>query len=82
MQLALVVAEFAHDLLTDFDAEDVLRRLCSRLPDVLPVDGAGVSVVERDAPRFAHASTADLAEVERAQARTGCWTCTPGARSS
>ena len=75
VELARVLADFAQDLLEDFDVDLVLRRLCERLPGVLPVDGAGVSLVEQDALRFARASSAELAEAERAQTRFGEGPC-------
>ena len=75
MELAQVLADFAGDLLTDFNVEVVLRRLCERLPRVLPIDGAGVSLLDHDQLRFAQASTSELAEAERTQQRLGQGPC-------
>jgi diguanylate cyclase (GGDEF)-like protein len=69
VELAQVLADFAHDLLGDFNVELVLRNLCERLPALLPIDGAGVSLLEQDELCFARATSEDLAAAERAQAR-------------
>jgi hypothetical protein len=47
VELAVVLADFAQDLLVDFNVEQVLRHLCERLPALLPIDGAGVSCWSR-----------------------------------
>ncbi len=75
VELAEVLVDFAHDLLVDFDVELVLRNLCERLPAVLPIDGAGVSLLVRDELRFAQATSEDLAVAERAQSRVGEGPC-------
>ncbi|WP_432549519.1 putative bifunctional diguanylate cyclase/phosphodiesterase [Kineococcus esterisolvens] len=79
VELADVLADFTQDLLADFNVELVLRNLCERLPAVLPIDGAGVSLVEREQEqeqlRFAQATSEDLAVAERSQSQVGEGPC-------
>ncbi len=74
-ELAEVLADFTQDLLADFNVDLVLRNLCQRLPAVLPIDGAGVTLLEQGELRFAQATSEDLAVAERAQSHLGEGPC-------
>ncbi|PPK90886.1 diguanylate cyclase (GGDEF)-like protein [Kineococcus xinjiangensis] len=69
------MAGLAEELLTGFNVEQVLRRLCERLPRVLPVDGAAVSLLHEDRLLYAEATTVEFAMAERAQADLGEGPC-------
>ena len=41
-QLADILSEFAHTMLTDFPIQRILDHLVQRIVEMMPVDGAGV----------------------------------------
>ncbi len=60
-RLSVVLSEFARTLLTDFSIESILDHLVLRIVEVLPVSGAGVTLISPGAsPRYVAASD-DLA---------------------
>lgn len=75
-QVSEVLSEFARTMLTDFPIQEILDRLVLRIVDVLPVSGAGVTLIAPGAgPRYAAASN-DLAMVfEQMQADLGEGPC-------
>ncbi len=46
-QLSEVLSEFARTVVTDYSVPEVLGRLVQRVVDVMPVDGAGVTLISR-----------------------------------
>ena len=48
VELAAVLADFAHTMLGDFRLQTILDRLVERVVDVLPVSGAGVTLIGGD----------------------------------
>jgi diguanylate cyclase (GGDEF)-like protein len=56
-QLSRVLSEFARTMLTDFPIQKILDRLVDRIVEVLPISGAGVSLISPDTdPRYVAAS--------------------------
>ena len=43
-QLADILSEFARTMLTDFPIQKILNHLVERIVQVMPVDGAGVTL--------------------------------------
>ena len=83
--LVATLSQLARLLLTDFDIDDVLGRLCEAVTDLLPVDGAGVTQVEAGAMRVMRCTNAVVATLEGMQAslREGpCTTVIEGAGAS
>ena len=74
-RLSAVLAEFAQVLLTDYEVADILDRLCSRVPEVLPVSGAGVVLINRGELLLAHASSHQVGRVEEMQDAMGEGPC-------
>ncbi|WP_345713186.1 GGDEF domain-containing protein [Kineococcus glutinatus] len=70
-QLTSVLAEFAHTLVTDYPVHAILEHLVQRVPEVLPVTGAGVVLAEGATLQFAAASDDALLRVEGLQRRCG-----------
>ena len=67
-RLSEVLSEFARTMVTDFPIQRILDRLVERIVDILPVSGAGVSLIEPDtAPRYVAASDDDALMFERLQ---------------
>ena len=67
-RLSEVLSEFARTMVTDFPIQRILDRLVERIVDILPVSGAGVSLIEPDtAPRYVAASDEDALLFERLQ---------------
>lgn len=68
-RLSEVLSEFARTMVTDFPIQGILDRLVERIVDILPVSGAGVTLIEPDsAPRYVAASDDDALQFERLQA--------------
>jgi hypothetical protein len=45
-ELSSVLSEFARTMLTDFPIQSILDHLVQRIVDVLPITGAGVTLIE------------------------------------
>jgi diguanylate cyclase (GGDEF)-like protein len=66
--LSYVLREFAHTLVTDFPIQAILDHLVERIVDVLPITGAGVTVIAPGAdPRYVAASDAAAMRFEALQ---------------
>lgn len=67
-RLSEVLSEFARTMVTDFPIQRILDRLVERIVDILPVSGAGVTLIEPgSAPRYVAASDDDALLFERLQ---------------
>lgn len=56
-QLSVVLSEFARNLSTDFPIQGILDHLVERIVDMLPITGAGVTLIEPGVkPRYVAAS--------------------------
>lgn len=65
-ELSDVLSEFARTMLTDFPIQAILDHLVSRMVDVLPISGAGVSLIspDRRASQLAASSASTMRYVE------------------
>ncbi|WP_165372759.1 putative bifunctional diguanylate cyclase/phosphodiesterase [Pengzhenrongella frigida] len=74
--LSLVLSEFARTLLTDFPVQEILQHLVERIVEVLPVTGAGVTLVGPGlTQRYIAASNQAAPEVEQLQSDLGEGPC-------
>jgi diguanylate cyclase (GGDEF)-like protein len=74
--LSDVLSEFARTMVTDFPIQQILDHLVRRIVDVLPITGAGVTLIAPDlAPRFVAASNDDALRFERLQTDLGEGPC-------
>jgi diguanylate cyclase (GGDEF)-like protein len=72
LQLSDVLSEFARTMVTDFPIQGILDRLVERIIEVLPVSGAGVTVISVGArPHDVAASDATAMQFEKLQAELG-----------
>lgn len=56
-QLSEVLSEFARTMLTDFPIQGILDRLVRRTVEIMPITGAGVTLIsEKSRPRYVAAS--------------------------
>ncbi len=66
--LSSVLSEFARTMLTDFPIQGILDHLVQRIVDVLPVTGAGVTLISPDTyPQYVAASDEAALRFERLQ---------------
>ena len=66
--LSAVLIEFAQTMVTDFSIQDILDGFVHRIPDVLPVTGAGVTLMTADmVPDYVAASDGTALAYERLQ---------------
>ncbi|RYV52859.1 putative bifunctional diguanylate cyclase/phosphodiesterase [Pengzhenrongella frigida] len=74
--LSSVLSEFARVMLTDFPIQKILDHLVERIVDVLPVTGAGVTLIAPGlSPRYIAASDATAMRFERVQTDLGQGPC-------
>ncbi len=74
--LADVLSEFARTMLTDFPIQRIVERLVGRIVEVMPVSGAGVTLISPDGgPRYIAASDGKAMEFERLQSELGEGPC-------
>jgi GAF domain-containing protein len=67
-RLAQVLADFARNLVAEYQVEEILDQLCKHVPDILPVTGCGVMLEDDDgAQRFVAASDDVVRHIERLQ---------------
>jgi diguanylate cyclase (GGDEF)-like protein len=67
-EFASVLSEFARTMLTDFPIQSILEHLVQRIVGVLPITGAGVTLIEPPfRPRYIAASDALAMEFEELQ---------------
>ena len=75
-KLAAVLAEFARDLLTEFPIQAILDHLVDRIVGVLPITGAGVTLIaDGVAPHYISASNDDAPGYEQLQSEIGEGPC-------
>ncbi|RYV50945.1 putative bifunctional diguanylate cyclase/phosphodiesterase [Pengzhenrongella frigida] len=68
-RMASVLSDFARTLLTDFPIQAILDQLVERIPEVLPITGAGITVISPGlAPQYIAASNDEALRFERLQA--------------
>jgi diguanylate cyclase (GGDEF)-like protein len=66
--LSSVLSEFARTMVTDFPVQGILDHLVGRIVDVLPITGAGVTLIEAGlAPRYVAASDDAALRFEKLQ---------------
>jgi len=76
VDLSDVLSEFARTMLTDFPVQGILDRLVKRIVDVLPVTGAGVTLISADLdPRYVAASNEFALRCEELQGELGEGPC-------
>jgi len=67
-ELSSVLSEFARTMLTDFPIQSILEHLVLRIVDVLPITGAGVTLIDpTSAPRYVAASSPSALAFEELQ---------------
>lgn len=67
-QLSDVLREFARTMATDFPIQRILDHLVKRIVEIMPVTGAGVTLISADiGPRYVAASNASALRFERLQ---------------
>src|SRR5687767_12993163 len=75
-QLSSVLSEFARTLVTDFPIPGILDHLVLRIVDVLPITGAGVTLITPDTdPRYIAASDEAALRFEELQSELGEGPC-------
>src|SRR4029077_12424068 len=75
-QLSDVLSEFARTMLTDFPIQAILDHLVKRIVDVLPITGAGVTLISPNVdPRYVAASDAAALRFEELQTELGEGPC-------
>lgn len=75
-KLSHVIIEFSHRRVGKYDVTEILDLLCSRVADVLPVDGAGVMLEDDNGDlRFVAASDEKLDAIEALQIELGEGPC-------
>jgi diguanylate cyclase (GGDEF)-like protein len=68
--LSEVLSEFARTLVTDFPIQSILDHLVRRIVDIMPVSGAGVTLItEGTEPRYVAASNGSALAFEKLQSR-------------
>ena len=74
--LASVLSEFARTMLTDFPIQRILDHLVERIVEVLPVTGAGVTLISPGVtPQYLAASSEEALGFERLQSEFGEGPC-------
>jgi len=75
-RLSDVLSEFARTLVTDFPIQAILDQLVVRIVDVLPITGAGVTMIAPDSvPRYVAASDDAAMRFEQIQSELGEGPC-------
>ena len=75
-ELSSVLSEFARTMLTDFPIQSILDHLVKRIVHVLPINGAGVTLIEPpSAPRYVAASSSSSLAFEKLQTELGEGPC-------
>jgi diguanylate cyclase (GGDEF)-like protein len=74
--LSDVLSEFARTMLTDFPIQGILDHLVKRIVDIMPVTGAGVTLIGAElAPRYVTASDDSALRFEQLQSELGEGPC-------
>ena len=72
-----VLSEFARTIATDFPIQEILDHLVARIVDVLPISGAGVTLISPDTnPQYIAASDDSALRFEQLQTELGEGPCT------
>jgi diguanylate cyclase (GGDEF)-like protein len=75
-ELADLLSEFARTMVTDFPIRRILDHLVERIVDIMPITGAGVTLIsETLAPQYVAASNASALRYERLQTELGEGPC-------
>lgn len=75
-EFSSLLSEFAWRLATDFPIQSILDHLVERIVELLPIDGAGVTLISPDlAPRFVASSDPQALLFERLQSDLGQGPC-------
>ena len=75
-QLSRVLTEFAQTMVTDFPIQGILDRLVERIVEIMPVTGAGVTLITTDRqPRYIAASDPSALRFEKLQSSVGEGPC-------
>jgi diguanylate cyclase (GGDEF)-like protein len=75
-KLAEILSEFARTMVTDFPIQDILDHLVTRIVDLMPVTGAGVTLVSvGQGPSHVAASSESSGTYERLQTELGEGPC-------
>jgi diguanylate cyclase (GGDEF)-like protein len=75
-ELADVLSEFARTMVTDFPIQRILDNLVSRIVDVMPITGAGVTLISATLdPQYVSASDAAALRYEKLQTELGEGPC-------
>lgn len=75
-QLSEMLSEFARTMVTDFPIQRILERLVQRIVEILPVTGAGVTLITPNtSPRYVAASDESALRYEQLQTELGEGPC-------
>jgi diguanylate cyclase (GGDEF)-like protein len=75
-ELAVVLSEFALTMVTDFPIQGILERLVGRIVEILPITGAGVTLISPITdPRYVAASDEAALRYEQLQSELGEGPC-------
>src|ERR1700678_582194 len=75
-QLSAVLSEFARTMVTDFPIQGILDHLVNRIVDIMPITGAGVTLISPGSePRFVAASSDSALRFEKLQTDLGEGPC-------
>jgi len=75
-ELADVLSEFARTMVTDFPIQRILDRLVERIVDIMPITGAGVTLISASLdPQYVAASNASALRYEKLQSELGEGPC-------
>ena len=75
-QLSAVLSEFARTMVTDFPIQGILERLVQRIVEIMPVTGAGGTLITPNtSPRYVAASDESALRYERLQTELGEGPC-------
>ncbi|MGV8967776.1 MAG: putative bifunctional diguanylate cyclase/phosphodiesterase [Cellulomonas sp.] len=74
--MSAVLSDFARTLLTDFPLQGILDHLVEQIPEVLPITGAGITLISPGlAPQYIAASNEDALQFARMQTELGEGPC-------
>ena len=75
-ELSSILSEFARTMLTDFPIQEILDRLVTRIVGLLPITGAGVTLIDPSiAPMYIAASDPSAMHFENLQTELGEGPC-------
>jgi diguanylate cyclase (GGDEF)-like protein len=82
-ELSSILSEFARTMLTDFPIQEILDRLVTRIVGLLPITGAGVTLIDPSIePRYIAASDPTALHFEQLQTELGQGPCVVAYRTS